>query len=60
VAPGSSPDQIGSEVLKGEHAWYWRVIRAFARGEIRPTDSDDPSRAVDASAFLSGLGPGPA
>lgn len=60
VAPGSSPDRIGSEVLEREHAWYWRVIRAFARGEIRPTDSDDPARAVDASAFLSGLSSEPA
>ncbi len=55
VAPGSGPDEVGAEVLKREHAWYWRVLRGFAIGEIRPTQDANPGRAVDASAFLAGL-----
>lgn len=42
-------------VLKQEHAWYWKVVRAFAGGLIQPLPGDDPVRAVDASAFLAGL-----
>lgn len=55
VPPGSTPEEVGALVLKQEHAWYWRVIRAFAEGAIRPLSGDDPSRAADASAFLAGL-----
>lgn len=57
VSPGSTADQVGAEVLKREHAWYWRVARGFAIGSISPTSSDAPGFAVDASAFLSGLPP---
>jgi phosphoribosylglycinamide formyltransferase-1 len=55
VPPGSTADEVGALVLKQEHAWYWQVIRAFATGAIRPLAGDDPSRAADASAFLSTL-----
>jgi phosphoribosylglycinamide formyltransferase-1 len=59
VPPGSTADEVGALVLKLEHAWYWRVIRAFATGAIRPLPGDDPSRAADVSAFLAALPPGP-
>jgi phosphoribosylglycinamide formyltransferase-1 len=55
VPPGSTADEVGALVLKQEHAWYWQVIRAFATGAIRPLAGEDPSRAVDASAFLASL-----
>jgi hypothetical protein len=48
---------VGASVLKQEHAWYWRVIGAFATGAIRPLPGDDPARAADASAFLASLTP---
>ena len=48
---GGSADEVAAAVLKLEHAWYWRVIRAFALGEIKPTASDEPGRAVDAGDF---------
>jgi phosphoribosylglycinamide formyltransferase-1 len=49
--------RVGAEVLKAEHAWYWKVVRAFAVGDIVPTESDDPGKAVDASRFLGRLFP---
>jgi phosphoribosylglycinamide formyltransferase-1 len=55
VPPGSSADEVGALVLKQEHAWYWRVIRGFALGQIQPLAGDDPGRAADATAFLAGL-----
>ena len=55
VAPGSTADQVGADVLKLEHAWYWRAVWGFAMGAIRPTASDEPGMAVDASAFLAGI-----
>ena len=58
VPPGGDADRVGALVLAQEHAWYWRVIRAFAAGQIKPLPGDDPARAVDASAFLASLPPG--
>lgn len=55
VPPGSTADEVGALVLKQEHAWYWRVIRGFAVGAIRPLPGEDPARAADASAFLADL-----
>lgn len=52
VARGSSPETVASEVLRQEHACYWQVVRAFAVGEIKPTASADPGRAVDLGRFL--------
>ncbi|MDB5104533.1 MAG: phosphoribosylglycinamide formyltransferase [Fibrobacteres bacterium] len=52
VAPGSSPEAVAAEVLKREHVYYWQVVRAFALGEIRPTESDVPGRAVLLGRFL--------
>jgi phosphoribosylglycinamide formyltransferase-1 len=59
VPPGSSADEVGALVLKQEHAWYWKVIRAFAEGRILPLAGDEPMRAVDTSAFLADLAAGP-
>ncbi len=59
LPPGSTAEQVGALVLRLEHAWYWRVVEAFARGRIRPTLSDKPGEAVDARDFLSDLGPTP-
>lgn len=55
VPPGSDADRVGALVLVQEHGWYWRVIRAFATGQIRPLEGDEPGRAVDASAFIASL-----
>jgi phosphoribosylglycinamide formyltransferase-1 len=49
--------RVGAEVLKAEHAWYWQVVRGFAVGDIVPTESDAPGKAVDASRFLDKLSP---
>jgi hypothetical protein len=50
-------------VLTLEHDSYWRVLKAFADGDIVPTDSDDPAQAVsvnpvwlDRMAALDGSG----
>jgi phosphoribosylglycinamide formyltransferase 1 len=51
VRRGQSADQLATEVLKLEHAYYWQVIRAFALGDIKPTASADPLRAVDLGEF---------
>ena len=51
VRPGETPESLAAEVLELEHAWYWKVVRGFATGAIRPTDSEDPGRAADLSAF---------
>lgn len=56
VPRGATPEAVAADVLKGEHAWFWQVVRAFAVGEIRPTDSDEPGRAVDTAAFLDRFG----
>jgi phosphoribosylglycinamide formyltransferase-1 len=52
VDPHWTAERLGAEILKEEHACYWRVVRGFALGEIAPTGSDDPAKAVDASRFL--------
>jgi phosphoribosylglycinamide formyltransferase 1 len=51
VPLGCGPEELGAEVLKREHAYYWRVIRAFAVGEITPTTSDEPGLAVNLGTF---------
>jgi phosphoribosylglycinamide formyltransferase 1 len=53
VDPRWSPEQLAAEVLKLEHAWYWRVVKGFATGEIKPAAPD--GRGVDAGAFLERL-----
>lgn len=55
VDPEWTAERLGAEVLKGEHAWYWRVVKGFATGEIVPTQSDEPGKAVDARRFLQSL-----
>jgi phosphoribosylglycinamide formyltransferase-1 len=52
VARGASAEAVAADVLKCEHAHYWQVVRAFALGEIRPTESDAPGQAVDPGRFL--------
>lgn len=56
VAPGSSPDAVAAEVLQLEHAYFWQVVRAFAVGEIKPTSSEAPDKAVDLGRFLDRFG----
>jgi phosphoribosylglycinamide formyltransferase-1 len=51
LRPDWDSARVGAEVLKAEHAWYWQVVRAFATGDIVPTESDEPGKAVDASRF---------
>ena len=51
LGQGWNADAVGAAVLKLEHAWYWRVIRGFALGEIKPTAGDEPGRAVDLGDF---------
>jgi phosphoribosylglycinamide formyltransferase-1 len=43
---GTTAEDVGRFVLRLEHDSYWRVLKAFADGEIVPTDSDDPAHAV--------------
>jgi phosphoribosylglycinamide formyltransferase-1 len=43
------PSRFAQFVLQREHDSYWRVLRGFATREIVPTDSDDPSQAVQIS-----------
>ncbi|HLP43101.1 MAG TPA: formyltransferase family protein, partial [Fibrobacteria bacterium] len=53
VRPGMTADMVGAAVLEREHLYYWKVIRAFADGEIVPTASDAPDKAVELSRFLA-------
>lgn len=46
---GADAAQVARCVLQREHDSYWRVIQGFATGDIRPTESDDPARAVEVS-----------
>ena len=57
VAPGSSPESVAADVLKREHECYWQVVRAFATGELKPTDDPDPAQAVDPGRFLDRFPP---
>lgn len=57
VPPGSTAEAVAADVLESEHAHYWRVVRAFALGELRPTESAGPGRAVDMGRFLDGFPP---
>ncbi len=52
VPAGSSAEAVAAGVLKREHEWYWQVVRAFAIGEVKPTESHEPGRAVDLGGFL--------
>jgi phosphoribosylglycinamide formyltransferase-1 len=49
VPDDAGPSEVGNLVLRLEHDTYWRVLKGFAEGEIEPTDSGDPSRAVRVS-----------
>ena len=51
LRPEWTADEIGAAVLRREHRFYWQVVRAFATGDIVPTASDAPGRAVDAAKF---------
>jgi len=46
VPTGANAMAIGRLVLKKEHDSYWRVLKAFAEGDIVPTESTNPSQAV--------------
>jgi len=46
VPEGCTAEELGAKVLKMEHDSFWRVIRAFAVGDIVPTESDAPGAAV--------------
>lgn len=46
VPAGVSAEELGRLVLAQEHDSYWRVLKGFAQGKIRPTDSANPSNAV--------------
>lgn len=49
VDPADDPAEVGRKVLRLEHDSYWRVVKGFAHGEIVPTGSSDPARAVTVS-----------
>ena len=40
---------VAGAVLQREHDSYWRVLQAFADGDIAPTASNDPAQAVTVS-----------
>jgi phosphoribosylglycinamide formyltransferase-1 len=50
-----TPEELGARVLKLEHAYYWRVVRGFSLGELKPTGSSDPGKAVDMGRFLDSM-----
>ena len=58
VPIGTTAEQLAAKVLECEHAHFWRVILGFALGDIRPTNSDYPSKAVDLHAFQQSMSPG--
>lgn len=43
---GTDAAEVGRRVLALEHDSYWRVLKAFVDGDIVPTGSDDPAKAV--------------
>ena len=49
IPSGASAEEVGRRVLALEHDSYWRVLKAFADGDIVPTDSNDPAHAVRVS-----------
>ena len=53
LRPEWTAEEIAAAVLLCEHQYYWQVVRAFATGDIVPTESDAPGRAVDAAGFLA-------
>ncbi len=46
VPVGADAKTVGQRVLEKEHDSYWRVLQAFADGDIVSTTSDNPSEAV--------------
>jgi folate-dependent phosphoribosylglycinamide formyltransferase PurN len=46
IPPGADAEAVGRLVLTKEHDSYWRVLQAFVDGDIVPTDSMDPGKAV--------------
>lgn len=46
IPPEADAEKVGQLVLEKEHDSYWRVLKAFAEGDIVPTESDDPSQAA--------------
>jgi phosphoribosylglycinamide formyltransferase 1 len=46
IPAGADAAEVARLVLALEHDSYWRVLKAFADGDITPTGSDDPARAV--------------
>lgn len=46
LAAGDDADAVARKVLAVEHDSYWRVLKAFADGDITPTGSNDPAQAV--------------
>jgi phosphoribosylglycinamide formyltransferase-1 len=49
IPAGTNAVEVGKRVLALEHDSYWRVLKAFAEGDIVPTDSDVPAQAVRVS-----------
>jgi phosphoribosylglycinamide formyltransferase-1 len=43
---GLDATEVARRVLVLEHDTYWRTLKGFSDGDIVPTDSDVPSRAV--------------
>ncbi len=46
VPAGADAKTVGQLVLEKEHDSYWRVLKAFADGDVVSTDSDNPAEAV--------------
>jgi phosphoribosylglycinamide formyltransferase 1 len=46
VTPSMSPEAVGAAVLRLEHAFFWQVVKAFAEGQVQPTESENPGLAV--------------
>ena len=54
VPPDADAAEVGRIVLALEHDSYWRVLKAFADGDIVSTDSADPAYAARVSPDWAG------
>jgi hypothetical protein len=41
-----SPEAVGAAVLRLEHGFYWQVVKAFAEGQVQPTNAVSPESAL--------------
>ncbi len=53
IRQDDTPESLGARVLEAEHDAYWRVVRAFALGQLRPLPAgSEPGQAVAFDAIF--------